>query len=540
MTPPSRNAHIPAFLALAASLGAFVYVPLWEIWALVTLRRSQAALSGLVKRLAAPTLTFILALVGLSVSAPQVAWDEIIQYLLPSLTLMLLTGVLAGILGGLLFVVDAALAGWWGYPVWRIFTGALAAPPVGLALLLILVPGLRLGLFNSDLLEAGVAPLDRLLWAALSLALLPALLVSREAVRVYWRAGRSEWSAETMMAAGLSAAGLFNQITGWLLGLLLIVEPLFGVPGIGAWLAAGLASRQMGVAVIGLCLMALAVSATAARADLASTLYSILLSPVQKASVLSSSDLSARRWKALFGVGLLVLAAAPIVVGLVWLADADPVPAMVYLARSGEHPLGTDQLGRDVLVQMGAAALNVFSAALLGGLIALALGGLWGAAANHLAQSRRGQAEVMQALARLARMICPVLVGLAWASPGAALPLGGWVGLLLAPRLADEIFAHGNTSEDRRWLWLLHLFSVAVWAALLYSLAVIAWQGVWLPSSVEMLAGERILRDGRFIRLAFFTWLPGAVLTWGLYLLQDALPGIAVGGSKCGLQRLLG
>ncbi|GEM_PF-986530 len=574
----SHRPHRSIPLALAAFLGTFLLVPLWDVYALAIAVRAEgqarpATESPLLRAARTPTLRKLIVLaaayalawlgfgalgrliaqpgpfgvlatglanlpalaagpccdVSTAVVPGQPAGALVAARLLPTLALLAVATVLAGLLIALLTGAGLALrrlsgrlGGVLSLMGW-LASSVLAAPAGAVMLLVVLVLGVRLGLIPPG----GGAAWAGLLAAGLVVAMLPALLAARAALHT-----RSDDPALLALTAGHA---FFTQ-AGWLISSAIAVEVVAGREGLGALLVEALRLGDAAVAIravqiLAPLLLVMGIRA-AANAGVRGTLATV---PTPRQD---------KRTPARLRIGLAALVIlAPLALAALWLphhADA-PDPAAIYERPSAAHPLGTDHLGRDVRGQVGAAVVNSWGTALTAGLVALGFGGLWGVASAAL--DRRGAtgpllAEVLMLPARAATLAhAPLVALLLLAATGEAgadpvLWLGAAVGLVLAPRTALAVRAAGEQHGTGGHGAALALFAVDSFAALHYSQIILtlalgasaaASLGGLLARHAELIAGAQVVMGGGYLRLAATLAMPGIAVAAGSFLLQDAL-----------------
>ena len=564
--PLSERPRRPVWPGAAAYLGTFLLVPLWDVWALAyAIRRAHRAgrdaprpllaliLSEPVRRLLVLAAAFGLAWAGLGLpgrllaqpgpfgvlatglrnlprlaEGPCCAVSTVIQPGAPlgemlAARLPVTLGVLAaafigaGAITALLLGVSLAarrwpaglrLAGW-------LAAAALAAPAGAVALLVVLVPGVRLGLLPT---ADARAPLN-VIAAGLVAALLPALLSARAGLREAGSPG-GPWFA---------AARAFSEQSGWLVSSLIAVEAVFSLDGVGALLVEGLARGDAPAAIQAVQVLALLLLVLRLRAEINRAAALALAEgehPVEPAGAMRPLP-RARLALALIAILL------PLAVAVMWLPyrQAAPDPAALYQRPSEAHPLGTDHLGRDVRGQVSAGVLSAWGTALAGAVVALGFGGLWGLAASA-ARRRSGYGTTLLADALLlpaeaavlihAPVVALLLQGAGPPAGGSALWLGAALGLILVPRTARATAQGAQRRHD--WLAFTAPLALAVLAAMEYSqiVALLAPDGL-LARHQELIVGAQLVPGGPYLRLGVTLALPGIATTLGAYLLTDAV-----------------
>lgn len=190
---------------------------------------------------------------GISYRTSQPVGEAILQRLPVSLELM----VLAQLIAIAVSVPLAVFAAWRpksvvGKVATPISTLAISTPEFVFALVLILFGAMTLGWFPTQ----GYAPLTAGLWANLLTMTLPALAIALEPAGAYTRLLRSDMSRtlgqdfilaakakgmsvpnllfrQALRPSSLSLATLAGLNTARLLGSVVVIETLFGIPGIG-------------------------------------------------------------------------------------------------------------------------------------------------------------------------------------------------------------------------------------------------------------------------------------------------------------------
>ncbi len=574
---PSRRPVSPLWLGLGAFAGTFLLIPLWDLGALLyTLRTGWRA--PLLRRLARLAAAFGLALIGLgwgSVSRSTYLVAETVIASSPwfsSLRMLALATILAAPLIGI--VLGLTLGA--GYLTRRhkqlgtgvqsliwVASGLLATPVGSLALTVLLVLGVRLHIIPVGLGGAGTELLRSPIVPALLVAMMPSLVAARAGLHRWADARQQGITPDRLWALlGMEVSRAFTGQAGWLLGSLVVVEAVFGLNGIGRVLRDALLHKSSA--------LFLSTSAALVPVLLAARLRTVLTSSVQRAFLGEPEREESTpvpksqprlppgyRLRLAIATGTLLLVLA----GLAWPSlspsrhATQPDPSAIYQPRSSLHPLGTDHLGRDVLGQVAEAQRNTWGLALAGGAAALAFGGAWGIGSRAIAHWRgtagRVLADLLLVPAEAAILMHPVLVGLLAAgltdSPPAgrslALGLGAGLGLLLAPRLAwalgeGSYCPSGRVDRRRAAGAALAVFAAAMFAALQYGMAAgmlnaalppVATLGTLLSRYEELAAGEAIILDGRFVRLALYYTAPGVLSALSVWLAQDALTDLTEG-----------
>ncbi len=401
----------------------------------------------------APVAPEIVAALGISVSLASF-----------SALVALATGILV-LLPGLLRGSRTGRRGGRGADV----VGALLAsvPDFLLASVLVVVVAVQLGL----------APTSG--WQGPAHAVLPALalglpmggLVSRVLTSALGAALAESWT-RTWRATGFAprtiALALLRRtlavampqvmlVFAGLLGSSVLVESVFSIPGLGHAALEGTLAQDLPMvqgAVTVLVLVGLLVGA-----------FGIVLHRALMGPALADSGLTpavgvlpaARRLPLALGAALLLVVA----VGLV----RDPESVMLAQrleTPSVAHPLGTDQLGRDLLARLGHGALRSVGVGVAVSFIALVVGAVVGVVGRR---ARAGAADVLNALP-------PVLVGVVLAAvtgpslggAAVAVALVAWIPIAVHARtLAVEVRAAGfhqsavSSGASSAWILRWHL-----------------------------------------------------------------------------------
>ncbi len=592
--PPDASPASRLLTGWAAFVGTFLFIPLWDLYALfVTIRQARAAagnriLSRLLGRIVVLAAAFALAISGigglarvigqpgpfgfvatglshLSPPAPAAPLTQPIGALiaarLPTTLALLAT---ASILAGLLAI---ALIGLWRLadrqprftPVLHALAdslpGVLVIPAGSAAVVGTILFGIRFKLFpvGSALADASML---RQAWGLVLpgaiLALLPGLLAARAAIGAMRE--RPAGDPVRWALAGTAAARAYMDQAGWLLSGLVVVEGVFGLKGIGGLLLMAISRGDLAVVAGVIGVMAIMLLVARLRATIDEAAYEAAALAAPPVDVEAAGSALPRRTMAikLALAGLvLLLPLIAIVRGIVAL-PYNPYQTdimAIYSARSAEHPLGTDHLGRDVQSRVMVAQRNTWAIALSAGVIALAFGSAWAAAAQGAGalfaqRSDLGAvlaAGVVRLPAEAAVLLHPALVVLAFsiarfsASGQALMGAGVAVGLALTPRIAlslDDLrlFDVGPRQWSRTALAAL---PGIVFVALTYSLAV-GTLGLGLPEPAvtlggllaqhqELIAAASFIRDSRYLWLAINTTVPGLLAALGVFLLFDAI-----------------
>ncbi len=606
----SRKADRPT--ALLVYLGIFLFIPVWDFYALFTTLRSgwiaredqkarSAALYpirrliflcaayglalagvGLLRgRIAQPgpfgiVITGLRHLSGFSASQvidPGVPVPELTPpYLSNSLWLFLLTSLCTALFSATLAALitsirrvgkrHRSLHRLSNLLVWAV-SGGLVAPVGAVSLLVIHVAAIRMGIIPADYSAITGAAfgsrIGRLLIPACLIALFPALVCTRAGLS-QWEAANPESPAYlTQMAMAMAMGRAFLDQAGWIVSSLIVVEMIFRIPGLGrlAWQAISLADAPVLGGALKVFVLFMLIMRT----------RSAITAGFEKVSDLENEFQPAKQsidWGKAAVVGVLLL----IIVGAMLVPQAaDPQQVdlgAIYARRSPAHLMGTDYLGRDVFSRVLEAPRVSWSVALTAGVVAASFGGLWGTAAAWVRKQhdRIGGllADLILLPAEAAILLHPVLIvlalGLLTGGGETVAGLGVIIGLALVPRTAWMI---NNRPESvlstpfsfKRYLRLVAIvFAMAAFVSLLYSVSIdmlgsgaaepAASAGNLLCRFGELISGEIIIRDGRFIRLIVCLALPGVISCWGGYLLQDFLADQFEGAQDNSLPQMLG
>jgi peptide/nickel transport system permease protein len=584
---PSRKADRST--ALLVYLGIFLFIPAWDIYALFTALRAgwrkhrdrPARLATLypLRRLIFLAAAWGLAWFGASlpgdwiaqpgpfgilvtglrnlptpgasqIIAPGVPVGELIGTHLPnslwlfffaSLYIALFSALLAAITTGLRRIGErrkhlgrlSDLLVWAG-------SGSLSAPVGAIAILVIHVAAIRMGIIPSDFSMNTPFRIGWLLIPACLIALFPSLVCARAGLAQWESTALDSPTRLTQIAAAMGSA--FLDQAGWIAGSLIVVEMIFRIPGLGwlAWQAITLADAPALGGTLKIFLLFMLIM----RARAAITAGFRQETHPEETAERQPRPLDWGR-AAVVGLFLLILLAA-----ILAPLPADPQqadPSTIYALRSPAHPLGTDQLGRDVLSRILEALRVSWLAALTAGVVAASFGGLWGAVAAWVRKQHPLIGDLLAGLillpAEAAILLHPVLIVLALnlitGSGETITGLGVIVGLALVPR---TVWMIDNGPESmfstplsfKRYLRLVAcIFMMANVVSLLYSVSISTLGlGVAAPTASvgnllshfgELIASEIVIHDGRFIRLIVYLALPGVISAWGGYLLQDFL-----------------
>ena len=644
----SHKSDRSILLGLVAFLGTFLFIPLWDVFALVYSllvglkarrdpdRRQEALAVAIqpLRRLLFLGVAYALALVGFGVLrgviaqpgpfgflitgarnypdlatgqaccdvstaiAPETPVSAFLAERVPNtLRLLAATSVMALLLISVLVTVALLThrliqrretPGYLLHSLLRLSAFRLMVPPVtGIAMFVILFFVLRFPLFpfggatSIVLPESGSLFMDRvrhLILPGLSLALMPSLIAAQAGVRAWvdqeerGDPGNTRWAI-----LGMEIARTFYQQAGWILGGVLVIEILFGYPGIGNLLVNAVLEQDAPLLVASLSVFPLWLLIARARMALTDSAeraftfdHPIGESIKQDAPAPSRPRPIDKIW---LGVALLLLLfpIVSIVRGVV-ASPYDPRETGVgdpYEGPSAEHVLGTDYLGRDVQSRIFEAQRVTLGITLVSGLLALAVGGLWGGVSTALRRWRGVYGESLADLIRIpaeaAIVLHPALVALSFtvgrysggstSVTGQSLAgVGMAIGLALSPRVAWAVEAlWENAPAGRSLSWrlggtLLVIYAAALFAAFQYGVLVsflsfgvqtpIASLGNLLVNYQEILAGTKAVADARFYVLATSLTAPAGITALALYVLQDALTDVFAFRRKNFLPRL--
>lgn len=543
------RAHRPMFLTTV--LQSFFIVPFWDVRSLFELAKENDN-SMLRRRLLELTGALAVALAGWGTLAwvipgvccrvstvlyPNEAVGRLIgSRLMPTIGMLVFIAlggvVITALLVGLSVVFGRlAAAGGAGRVLntlrWMLM-GVLVSPPGYIGVLAMLLFGVR---FRWLPVPVGRSALGLIL-PGFSVALLPALIAARHVERVLPGPARQPEQAVTL------AATSFYRQASWLVGGLAVAEAVFGVDGLGRLLVDAL---RLGDKALILPLLLLFMVAT-----LLCRLH-VLRLKMAESTVSSSTQVPAtrtgtQRW--VQWIGLVCLLIMPLVLAYSGSALSLPDPAAVYAAPSILHPWGTDGFGLDILSRVRQAVGRGWLIALTGALVSVGLSGWWISAMVWMRRHQwDGLAHGLRALAEGIILLAPAPVAVGFflsfyaASPQPGIMLGVFAGIVLAPRLVwgvgDAGYAILHTAIKSKQIG--HQLAAAGFAAWQTGLMAILITGqsasIWgtpgelLPAYQDVIAGASLLHGGPYLRLALALALPGIVLTWGWYLLVDALAG---------------
>jgi ABC-type dipeptide/oligopeptide/nickel transport system permease subunit len=517
--------------ALLAYLGIFLFIPVWDFYALFrTLRagwvaredqKTGSAALYSIRRLIFLVAAYGLALAGVGllrgriaqpgpfgmvitglrhlsrfstsqVLAPDVPVGELVPsylsnsvwlFLLISLCTALFSAILAALITGIHRVAkrNKTLHGVLNLLVWA-GLGGLATPVGAISLLVIHVAAVRMEIIPADYSAITGAPLaTRIGWLLIPAcvsALLPTLVCTRAGL-LQWKSADPK-SRLTRIAAAMGRA--FLDQAGWITGSLIAVEVIFHIPGLGwlAWQAITLADALVLVGALNVFLLFILVMRARSAITTGFMGFDALRQFPREKAQNRPID-----WGKVAVVGVFRL-----IVGGAMLAPqaADPHQVdlnAIYAHRSSAHLMGTDHLGRDVVSRVRESLRVSWAVALTAGVAAASFGGLWGAAAAWVRRQRTLLSDLLADLillpAEAAILLHPVLIVLALGmqrSGGTVIGLGVIIGLALVPRMAwmvdnqpEGIFL--TPLSFKRYLQLAAcIFVMATFVSLLYSVSI--------------------------------------------------------------------
>lgn len=656
----SRESKRSVWLGVAAFLGTFLFIPLWDMFALVyailagwrarqDARRGEEGLAVLVqplRRLLFLGIAFALALGGFKlllgsmkqpgpfgfvitganhyaefVPEDQACCDIstavaigkptgplVAERLANSLWLLGSISVAGAILSALLVAVALFVhrltqrretAGSAVYSLLRLGAFRFLAPPVagmGLVAVLFLVINFRWFPFGSAVSfpapEGGftliVDRIQHVILPGFVGAMLPALIAAQAGVRAWVDSeeqGQPEPARWGML--GMEVARVFYELAGWIIGGLLVLESVFAYPGLGTLLIDAVFKGDGAVLVKAMQAFPLlllvpyirsAITASAQRAfAFGNTPPEEQVTRKKKKKAAGDRVIEGERPRPIDKLWLVVAGFLVLVLLITIIRGAFPpydpgrsISQAPYDIASPDHPMGTDQFGRDVQSRVLQARGVTVGVALGGGLIALALGGIWGGISTLIRRWRGVYGESLADLIRIpadaALLLHPMLIVIAFSvntfsnpiESGAGQSLAGVgmaIGLALTPRMAWAVeSAWESTPQTRPFQWrlggtLVVLFTAAIFAAFQYSVAVdflnvgivsirAASLGNLLIDYQQIRAGTMAVTDARFHLLAVRLAGAAAIPALTLYVLQDALTDFFAFRRKGVLSRL--
>jgi len=264
------------------------------------------------------------------------------------------------------------------------------------------------GMYDPQVGQSLEQVLQHAFLPALGLALLPAYLVARSVAGEFAHyANRRNVSASGLAGHAicrLLADGLIQSIG--ILGGLIVIEMLFNWPGIGRLLSQA-ASRQDIPLLLGCAMTMLWIALILRVLSDAFRAISLGLSAWLDAKTEAIPPRPASTLSKVLGIVWVLLAVvlvlAPLLVGLggAFFAPHDPMTTSVgdrFLPPGGEHLLGTDRVGRDVLSRLLYAMRLDLGLALLMMLVALIPAALLGSLAGFFARRQTLWADLLDGL----------------------------------------------------------------------------------------------------------------------------------------------
>jgi ABC-type dipeptide/oligopeptide/nickel transport system permease component/ABC-type dipeptide/oligopeptide/nickel transport system permease subunit len=436
-----------------------------------------------------------------------------------------------------------------------------SAPALSLAVILLFIFAIQFREWNLEGLPVGgILPPDApdtlanrlpyLVLPSVALASLAAVLTGQAVARASTlktsRKGFLRWLAGFFLVLG----SLLGQIGG-LLSALVVVELVFAYPGFGRVTFDTAVRGDFPVVMGALVVFTLLVAAGRLAAELFRWLARLIGGdPLPEQPAPEHQPKAARIiWVVL---ALLLLAAPLLLGGSGALVSQDRVvetdPGARMSEPSAEHPLGTDELGRDMLARLRRGAANDLLAALgaaaICTVLALLGGALVGALRGHGAWWSESLADLLllpaDALALIP--ILPLLVAFRLAIGFRDSPewmfivLAAGLGVMLAPRAVrfyQEVWA--AAPREKRWLVRLApglgaLILGSVYGGLLWVSAA-GFMGFGLQPPAPGL-GEMIGRSRNFLMVSSQAALWPAAALWlclfALFMATDALVGFSL------------
>lgn len=297
------------------------------------------------------------------------AASNTLSLLLATLFMAILLGVGLAVIALLVhgLVLRVSWLGGFVRAIGRLITFLLAPIPVAALAFLVLL-GMVLFFGQLPIAGAGSDPRSALLALiapATVLALLPALLAAQDFATVLSLPyPRREW--RHWFAAALSFLASLLAQTGGVLSAAVVVEAIFARPGLGRLLLAAVVNRELLIAMTILAAFAVAILVARLAAELLYWLADLLLSR-------SPDPLPSKMGRAI-GPAWLVIALLLLAIPIAATVGGIVTPAQAAVSQdlqerlappSLEHPLGTDQFGRDIWARAVLGAANTLGQSLL-------------------------------------------------------------------------------------------------------------------------------------------------------------------------------
>ena len=476
-------------------------------------------------------------------------------------------------------------------------TRALAAPAATATMVVVLFLILEFQLFpfggvtsvRGEVAGTTWDYIRHLIVPSFMVAAMPSLLAAHAGYQA-WKLWPEQYAAEEgrWAALGMAAGRAFYEQAGWIVGMLVVIEPLLGYPGLGSLMYQVILQQDAALLVGILRVFPLWLFIARLRAAItegAENTYVAGFAPVTDAmmevEVIEETESDAIEENpdaeliadlepvgdTIFGISYqnvwliiaLIILAVPLV-GLVQGVVRDlPDPMAIGSAQfdplSDVHPLGTDFAGRDNEARLFRGREITLMVAVIGGLVALGLGGLWGGLTAFLKNppdNLLGEtvADIIRIPADAALILHPALMVLVFTVGRYSVPAGGQrlplvgtvIGLALIPRMVwafESLWRAAPLDQPLRKRLvggLLIGLVGAMFAAYQYSIAVsFAGFGVLQPapslgnmlaSFSDILAALGIVQDARFHVMVYAVASTAAVPAMGLYLLYDALVNV--------------